>query len=516
VQEQIEISQIVNNIGKNANAPSVNQIGILTQIIMREDGANNLLTNCFISNKMTSLYLYGKIFQSPQLAFLFLNNLNLFYLKDETLLFSIVMKNLEQAHVSLNLQIDPEFKKEFITKLLDKFNDPIFFLRPNQLLSLAIKYTKEDPISCAYAIRYLIEKYNADPNTIEKDGDIRPLDYAIGCRDQDLLSFLIGLSTIDVEYQITEDGRQPISLMQYAIDIAQEDNNGNFTTMWEVPAVEILLTHPNIDANAALNRFTPMLIWDFLKDQQKCVAKIKAFLALSSVERCFKQPDNPNVYSAFIGTLAMQFLIPENLDNKTIEAIKKTLTEIEILVLEKMLQHFPSLILATPAEVISNFRLTEDYVNEFSCSIQSAPTRAILTLIIKVEDAIPEKFDLSDLITRAQNNVKMDYASDIFATIVFICEDLLRLITDAHKHDPQKVTFFSLLPRLPMDLQMLICHLVVMSKRIALPEQYSEPKFKLLATIYNDSVSRDALTSAESQELLDKEEEKNSSCKSGF
>jgi len=80
---------------------------------------------------------------------------------------------------------------------------------------------------------------------------------------------------------------------------------------------------------------------------------------------------------------------------------------------------------------------------------------------------------------RAQPGVYDEMAAGIFALVVFLCDDLLRL-----KH-PENTTnstrFFQMASKLPLELQMLLCHRIVSSGQDTISRGSSERAFLTLA-----------------------------------
>jgi len=79
-------------------------------------------------------------------------------------------------------------------------------------------------------------------------------------------------------------------------------------------------------------------------------------------------------------------------------------------------------------------------------------------------------------------------AADLFALVVFICNDLLVLTTSAVKQEEEKERveakrFFKLVVRLPMELQMMVCHHVYGSQGDNILSKDSEAAFKALARV---------------------------------
>jgi len=67
-------------------------------------------------------------------------------------------------------------------------------------------------------------------------------------------------------------------------------------------------------------------------------------------------------------------------------------------------------------------------------------------------------------------------AAEIFALVVFVSNELLQITTPT-----PAARFFNIARRLPLELQMIICHLVVGSTKEIIPGKDSEVAFKSLA-----------------------------------
>ena len=77
-------------------------------------------------------------------------------------------------------------------------------------------------------------------------------------------------------------------------------------------------------------------------------------------------------------------------------------------------------------------------------------------------------------------------AAEHFASIVFLCEALLQLkpaLTDPPP--PAALRFFVIASKLPMELQMILCHRVVGSMKQNILHKDSEVAFKSLACNLN-------------------------------
>jgi len=103
-----------------------------------------------------------------------------------------------------------------------------------------------------------------------------------------------------------------------------------------------------------------------------------------------------------------------------------------------------------------------------------------------------ENFLANPAPTRYELRVKLgvldELAAEVFALTVFLCDDLLQLKPPLVSSKPTAATaaavrFFAITKRLPMELQMLLCHRVVASSKQNILHRDSEPAFKSLARI---------------------------------
>jgi len=101
-----------------------------------------------------------------------------------------------------------------------------------------------------------------------------------------------------------------------------------------------------------------------------------------------------------------------------------------------------------------------------------------------------EKFMVNPAQIRHELQVKLgvldEFAAEIFALTVFLCDGLLQLrpptlITSSS--NPAAVRFFTIAKRLPMELQMILCHRAVGSMKQNILHKDSEAAFKSLARI---------------------------------
>ena len=79
-----------------------------------------------------------------------------------------------------------------------------------------------------------------------------------------------------------------------------------------------------------------------------------------------------------------------------------------------------------------------------------------------------------------------DLAAEVFALTVFLCDDLLHLKPTSHPaatpdHATDPTRFFAIVSKLPMELQMILCHRVVGSMKQNILRKDSEAAFKSLA-----------------------------------
>ena len=77
-----------------------------------------------------------------------------------------------------------------------------------------------------------------------------------------------------------------------------------------------------------------------------------------------------------------------------------------------------------------------------------------------------------------------EVAAEVFALTVFLCDDLLQLKPASHSAIPAALRFFAISSKLPMELQMILCHRVVGSMKQNIIQKDSEPAFKSLARIH--------------------------------
>ena len=83
---------------------------------------------------------------------------------------------------------------------------------------------------------------------------------------------------------------------------------------------------------------------------------------------------------------------------------------------------------------------------------------------------------------RLELGVPEALAAELFAAKVFLCDDYLRI--RRRESNSEVGRFFGIASRLPMELQMLLCHRVYGSAKDNIPSRNSEPAFKHLASLY--------------------------------
>ena len=102
--------------------------------------------------------------------------------------------------------------------------------------------------------------------------------------------------------------------------------------------------------------------------------------------------------------------------------------------------------------------------------------------------AVLERFMANPARTRHELRVKLDMlgmsAAEVFAVIVFLCDGLFQLKPALVALTPAAAAasrFFAMAERLPMELQMVLCHRVLGSRKQNVLQEESEAAFKALA-----------------------------------
>jgi len=105
-------------------------------------------------------------------------------------------------------------------------------------------------------------------------------------------------------------------------------------------------------------------------------------------------------------------------------------------------------------------------------------------------ESLLERFMANPALTRRELRVKLgmldELAAEVFALTVFLCDDLLQLKSASN---PAATRFFTIASKLPMELQMILCHRAADSKKQNILRKNSESAFKSLARILLDSKS---------------------------
>ena len=108
--------------------------------------------------------------------------------------------------------------------------------------------------------------------------------------------------------------------------------------------------------------------------------------------------------------------------------------------------------------------------------------------------SVLERFIANPAQTRYELRVKLGVldplVSEVFALTVFLCDNLLQLKPAAPAITPTAAVatrFFTIIKRLPMELQMILCHCAVGSTKQNILRKDSEVAFKSLARILLDS-----------------------------
>ena len=101
-----------------------------------------------------------------------------------------------------------------------------------------------------------------------------------------------------------------------------------------------------------------------------------------------------------------------------------------------------------------------------------------------------ERFTANAALTRYEIRMKLgvldELAAQVFALIVFLCDDLLQLkpaLVTTTFNPAVATRFFSIASKLPMELQMILCHRAVGSVKQSILHKDSEAAFKSLARI---------------------------------
>ena len=109
-------------------------------------------------------------------------------------------------------------------------------------------------------------------------------------------------------------------------------------------------------------------------------------------------------------------------------------------------------------------------------------------------EAVLERFIANPAQTRLELRVKLgmldELAAEVFALSVFLCDDLLPLksvsnpATTPTLADNAAIRFFTIAAKLPMELQMILCHQTVGSTKQNILRKDSEAAFQSLAKTF--------------------------------
>ena len=120
-------------------------------------------------------------------------------------------------------------------------------------------------------------------------------------------------------------------------------------------------------------------------------------------------------------------------------------------------------------------RDVEETDEEFSKSQQNGPL--IATLL--------DTFDADPVTTRQQlrelPEVRDPFISDLFALVIFLCDDLLSVRTESSPFGTstrKAARFFQIARSLPIELQMLLCNRAFGAGKNSVLSKHSEPAFK--------------------------------------
>ena len=96
-----------------------------------------------------------------------------------------------------------------------------------------------------------------------------------------------------------------------------------------------------------------------------------------------------------------------------------------------------------------------------------------------------DSFDLEPTTTRQQlrelPELRDSFISDLFALVVFLCDDLLSVGAESSASDT--IRFFQIAQQLPMELQLILWYRVFGSGKDLILTKHSEPAFKRLGKL---------------------------------
>jgi len=103
-------------------------------------------------------------------------------------------------------------------------------------------------------------------------------------------------------------------------------------------------------------------------------------------------------------------------------------------------------------------------------------------------DNLIESFDLDPDATRQQlrelPELRDPFISDLYALVIFLCDDLLTMSAGSSTSSLHKAArFFQIARCLPMELQMVLCNRVFGARKNSVLTKHSEPAFKKLGRL---------------------------------
>jgi len=119
-------------------------------------------------------------------------------------------------------------------------------------------------------------------------------------------------------------------------------------------------------------------------------------------------------------------------------------------------------------------------------ALETARTRKRVNVV-----SVLEMFMANPTQTRHEVRVKFGFpdqvAAEVFALIVFLCDGVLQLKPALISSRPPGLRFFAIACKLPIELQMVLCHRVFESMKQSIVRNNSEIAFQSLARILRAS-----------------------------
>ena len=114
------------------------------------------------------------------------------------------------------------------------------------------------------------------------------------------------------------------------------------------------------------------------------------------------------------------------------------------------------------------------------CRSPKRNTNTVIASLLEsfTADPVETQYEL-----RVELGLPESRASQVFALIIFLCDDLLNIKERERETQTAAGRFFAIAAILPMELQMMLCHRVVGSKRQNILSRDSERSFKKLARV---------------------------------